>query len=121
MAEEKILKDEVLDDEKLEQVSGGGWRQMSGDKDFLRMLTGTYYAGCDSEKENKSVIEGWAQFGIRVDTHINDTFYNLKSFNYYIGDKEISREEAFMYAMKQRGWNQVAIDCFDWDDVKGAW
>ena len=43
------------------------------------------------------------------------------SNRYFIGDTEITRKEAFTYAMKQRGWNQVAIDCFDWDNVKGAW
>ena len=43
------------------------------------------------------------------------------SNRYFVGGTEISRKEAFTYAMKQRGWNQVAIDCFDWDNVKGAW
>ena len=121
MKDEKILNEEILSTEELENVSGGGSRQMEGDNEFMKRMTGAYYFGHSPEMRSKAVEKGWAKFGIRVDTHIGELLYNLRSFNYYIGDKEISRQDAFRHAMKQSGWSQTDIDNFDWDGVKGAW
>ena len=40
---------------------------------------------------------------------------------YFLGDKQVSRKDAFIHVMKNRGWNQVAIDCFDWDSYGSDW
>ena len=113
--------DEMLDDEELDVVSGGGSRQIAGDNEFLGMMTGMYHKGISTEDESKVITQGWAKFGIRVDTHINEMWSNLMSSNYYIGDKEISRMDAFKHAMKQKGWSDAQIASFDWDGVKGSW
>ena len=66
------------------------------------------------------VKEGWTQVGItmKLDKCTTDV---TDSNRYFVGGTEISRKDAFTYAMKQRGWNQIAINCFDWDNVKGSW
>ena len=38
---------------------------------------------------------------------------------YFLGDKQVSRKDAFIHLMKNRGWNDVAIDCFDFDCYDG--
>ena len=126
MKDEKILSEEVLDDEELEQVSGGGIRQVCGDNDLMRML-GCQHFGSDIfpgsvENAIKDITKGWAQLGVRLEVPLNNRVKLCTCDNkYYVGGNEISRKDAFTYAMKQRGWNQIAIDCFDWDNVKGAW
>ena len=67
------------------------------------------------------VKKGWKQVGIKMELDRGSYTIYSDSNRYFIGDTEITRKEAFTYAMKQRGWNQVAIDCFEWDNVKGAW
>ena len=118
---EKILKDEVLNDDELEQVSGGGERQDRGDSDFLNQLgykhERKYYNWGDAEYLHTELIEqAWAAAGVKA--ILDESIY---SNEYYIGGKQVSRKDAFIHVMKKRGWNQVAIDCFDWDDVQGSW
>ena len=125
MSDEKILTEEILSDDELEEVSGGGTRQLCGDNDLLKMIGCTHYDGTIiwdlwASKANRIVTEGWAQVGIKMELNNNEARYTNTN-HYYLNGTEISRKEAFTYAMKQRGWNQVAIDCFDWDNVKGAW
>ena len=94
-----------------------------GDSDFLNKLGYTHdtYYPLNSDGLtglNKQAIErAWAWTGIicKVDTSV---WFDNK---YFLKGQEISRKDAFRHVMKERGWNQVAIDCFDWDDVKGAW
>ena len=121
----KILENEILSDEQLEKISGSGIRQTCGDNDLMRMLGCQHFGGDifpgNLEYALKDIIKGWAQVGVRLEVP-NDYVKSCTCDNkYYVGSKEISRMDAFKYAMKQKGWNQAAIDCFDWDDVKGAW
>ena len=123
---EKILTEEILSDDELEEVSGGGTRQICGDNDLLKMIGCTHYAGTIMANVifNEAVgrvKKGWKQVGIKMELDRGSYTIYSDSNRYFIGDTEITRKEAFTYAMKQRGWNQVAIDCFEWDNVKGAW
>ena len=126
MADEKILTEEILSDDELEKVSGGGTRQLCGDNDLMKMIGCTHYDGTmmasvTFEEANRLVKEGWKQVGIEMKLDRGSITNRTDSNRYFLGDKQVSRKEAFTYAMKQRGWNQVAINCFDWDNVKGAW
>ena len=52
MKDEKILENEILSDEELDQVSGGGSNQTTGDSDFLNQLGythDTYYLEIDDD------------------------------------------------------------------------
>ena len=123
---EKILSEEILSDEELEEVSGGGTRQICGDNDLLKMIGCTHYEGTIMANVifNEAVgrvKKGWKQVGIEMKLDRGSITNRTDSNRYFIDNNEISRKDAFTYAMKQRGWNQVAIDCFDWDNVKGAW
>ena len=60
MAEEKILKDEKLSDEQLEQVAGGGFRQTIGDDTFL-MKFGYM------DKEFREYSFNWVENSAKVD------------------------------------------------------
>ncbi len=116
----EILDSEVLSDEDLEKVSGGGERQ-TGDSDFLNKLGythDTYYLEIDDDVSsiNTSDIEkAWASAGVTCKA-AKTIFYDNQ---YWIGGKEVSRKDAFRYVMKNRGWNQIAIDCFDFDRYDG--
>ena len=117
MKDEKILQDEILSDEQLENVVGGGANQTQGDSDFLNKL------GYNHKSRNSwgyidhmSVTRAWGVAGIACKAYyIGDDFDN----EYYLEGKKISRKDAFKHAMQKRGWSQAAIDCFDWDDVDG--
>ena len=126
MKDEKILKNEVLNDEELEQVSGGGTRQVCGDNDLMNLLGCNHYDGTimwdgPSMQEAVDIVsKGWAQVGIEMKLEgLGGGFFNDNQ--YKLNGQPIARKEAFVHAMKQRGWSQTAIDSFDWDGVKGAW
>ena len=59
-----------------------------------------------------SVVKAWSNAGITCDTNWSE----YKRNKYFLGDKEISRKDAFRHTMKVRGWNDVAIDYFEFDD-----
>ena len=110
MKDEKILSEEILSDEEIEIVAGGRRKghgvcfdhQVSSDARFLKKF------GYSS-----SVYDAWSELGITLK---HDSFNHNQ---YLMGDKEISRKDAYIHAMKKRGWNQIAIDCFDeWSDYQ---
>ena len=111
-----------MSDGELEKVSGGGGCQTEGDSDFLNKLGYTHdtYYPLNSDGLtglNKQAIErAWAWTGIicKVDTSV---WFDNK---YFLKGKEISRKDAFRHVMKERGWNQIAIDCFDFDRYAGS-
>ena len=115
----EILDSEVLSDEELEKISGGDYWQSVGDSEFLNKLGYTHNTFCfdvysDDEILNDSAIEkAWASAGVTFKTG------GFSDNEYYMGDKQISRKDAFRHVMKNRGWNQIAIDCFDFDRYSG--
>ena len=38
--------------------------------------------------------------------------------HYFVGGREVSRRDAIRQALSTRGWNQVAIDCFEFEDYE---
>ncbi len=111
MKDEKILNEEILNDEEIEIVSGGrGGRTphsreydgavISGDIEFLMKSLG--YKG--------PIIDAWKEAGVT---------YTGKE--YLIGNEKISRKDAYLYVMKKRGWNDTAIKFFDWENWTGGW
>ena len=78
MKDEKILAEEMLTDEQLEQVAGGTWTQTGNDRNFFKKL----------DVNKKSVGECWAKFGIDFKSQAGDNIYK-------IGDKNYSQAEAY--------------------------
>ena len=121
MKDEKILDEEILSDEELEHVSGGGPNQTAGDSDFLNKLGythDTYQFDIDDYEGriNTSDIEkAWASAGVTCKA-ARTVFYDNE---YWIGGQKVSRKDAFRHVMRKRGWNQIAIDCFDFDRYEG--
>ena len=118
MKDEKILENEILNDEELEQVAGGTAEQTRGDSVFLKKfgIAPAYRPGDYSSYND--VRARWKSLGIYCSANSHCIYGN----QYLLGidEKPISRKEAFQIALKARGWNQVAIDCFDYSDYEGG-
>ena len=106
MAEEKILKDELLSDEQLENVAGGTLDETAADTRVLKKL-GLRIDGRSAEdliefsKFSEAAIEVsqiFKRFGIRV-----DQYWGPKTNKYYRDGQEISRELAFKIVAKNLG------------------
>ena len=104
---------ELMNDEELEQVAGGHFAYTGKDNKFLidmGYMTETVKPGpfgLDWYDMAKKVNDGWAAAGVTAKlTFIGDN-------KYFIGDKEVSREEAFKYAARGRNYNydRYFYDC----------
>ena len=70
---------------------------------------------CESWKYSSALVDkGWAEAGVTC-----CTVPGIGENKYWINGKEVSRKDAFRQALKTRGWNQVAIDCFEFSDYTG--
>ena len=115
---------EMLSDEELEQVVGGGTRQLCGDNDLMIMLGLSHYEGTifwdgDNTWSNCSekVEKGWKEVGI-----LCCSAFGAGNNRYFIGTEEITRKKAFVHALKSQGWTtQKILHEFDFDSVKGSW
>lgn len=112
----EILENEVLSDDQLENISGGTPEQTSEDYSFLENFgyapKRTFWKNTNQTyfyKETQ-VKKGWDKVGITYEAGLND------DNKYFLGGEEISRKNAFKHLLNQRGWNQIAIDCFDYDN-----
>ena len=106
MAEEKILKDELLSDEQLENVAGGTLDETAADTRVLKKL-GLRIDGRSAEdlidfskfsEAAGEVSQIFKRFGIRV-----DQYWGPKTNKYYRDGQEISRELAFKIVAKNLG------------------
>ena len=99
MTDEKILKDEVLDDKELEKVSGGSWENIVDDAnrfkcDFGIDFATKYYTMVVNIDEvddfvRQDLIRTFGKCGVRME------FNNESENKYFIGDKEVTRDVAF--------------------------
>ena len=116
MAEEKILKDEILDDEEIKQVSGGSRSQTSWDSYFLKRIgymDETYDTLIATWGSGSAAIKaGWEKVGIKANTYRSD--YN-EYFDKNNNNKKITRKEAYTLALQRKGFNDIAIHDFDFD------
>ena len=100
MKDEKILQDEILSDDELDQVVGGNAEDITYDLKFLynRGLANYNYSRytVDFDLEHsrssiKMVKDGFWKAGISCIAHPNN------ANKYYMDGKEISRAEAWAY------------------------
>ena len=93
MAEEKILKDEVMDTEELEGVVGGTLKENLEDREYLKKM-GAYNFN-DGDSFTKTLQNGFAKLGdnygmkITVDVNLNKNVAN----KYFVNGKEMSRDK----------------------------
>jgi len=114
MADEKILQDELMSDEELDQVAGGNCYQMADDSRFLNSLNGS----CDRYGATKILLNGlfsssikpeiekaWSTVGITV-TLDNKFVINEYSLN----GRKITQEQARQHAMNVVGKQMTESD-----------
>ena len=93
MADEKILKDEVMDEEQLDEVAGGTLKETLDDRNLLNKIG--LYDFNSKDGFTKTVQNGFAKFGndygmkISVDVNLNKNEAN----KYFVNGKEMSRDK----------------------------
>ena len=102
MADDKILKDEVLNDEELEQVAGGyynTWNDFQAIKALEKKGYGIFYTEY-IKYCTKGVQDAFVNIGKKLGINLSaklDLFYDQKpgkNLNrYFLDGKQISREE----------------------------
>ena len=120
MAEEKNLDEEIMSDDELDNVAGGGTRQTQGDNDFLAAMG--YMQGRGSSnflfswKENSAAVDSaWSKAGVT-----SVTKFGCPDNLYFIGGKQVSRKDAFRHVLRQRGFNEGVISNYDFDQWPGS-
>ena len=103
----KIFENEVLDDEKLEKVSGGSWENIVDDanrfkRDFGIDFASQYYQMVVNFDDvdyfvRQDLIRTFEKCGVRME------FHNEAANKYFIGDKEVTREAAFNQVKNKLG------------------
>ena len=118
MKDEKILQDEILSEEELEQVAGGTPGETADDSRFLNvLLQGTKYHQCDrygsfriffnQRGEINDVAKSWESLGIKF--FHGEGLSNIYSLN----GKNLSRDEAWEYAQDKVGKHLTKAQ-WDW-------
>ena len=95
MADEKILKDEVMDESELEGVAGGTVNEVLDDREMLKKI-GVYDFN-SKDGFTKSVQNSFAKFGNDYGMKISvDVGLNAETANKYsVNGKDISRDELY--------------------------
>ena len=110
---------ELLSDEELEQVSGGGTRQTIGDDNFLTSfgyMEKKYRGYLFDWVENSAKVDaGWAKAGVTC-----CTVFGCGDNKYWIGGNRVSRKEAFAYVLRKNGYSEDAIANYDYDQWAGS-
>ena len=99
MAKE-ILKDEILNDEQLDQVAGGTYGETFADMDYLADRLRVNFHGSDSDKREKLRDLMW-KGGIQLKDHGGSTPNQYFVINQQTGEKlyETNREDALRYVV----------------------
>lgn len=90
MADNKILKDELLDDEQLDQVAGGTYAETFDDMDFFTKYCGVPFTGSASKKR-ETLRDLFAANGIKIKDH--GGIFNDEANEYYLINADGSRTE----------------------------
>jgi len=118
MADEKILQDELMTDEQLEQVAGGNCIESADDSRFLNSLNGSTdrygatriffsmgFTGIDAE-----ISDAWAKVGVEAEID-SGRLLNCGEKNIYkINGKQVTQEEARKHAMNVVGKQMTESD-----------
>ena len=106
------MSEEILSDEELEQVAGGTYTEKLGDTSFLKK-----YGHMNCTADYQSSPAAWASEGIRCVA--NHDYRSADKNKYFLDGKEISRKDAFKHVLRNRGWNDVAVEHFNfWKKFK---
>jgi len=101
------MTNEILNEEQLNQVSGGDAAQTADDSRFLNSLNGStdrYGAFKISiERYDAEIADAWAALGVTAVIHSGNFFYGGSDNEYYIGNKKVTQLEARHHAMKVVG------------------
>ena len=121
MANEDKFSDEMLTDEQLDEVSGGGTAQTIGDFRFVRAtgfihrLTETQFGFILGWRLNAPKVDGgWAKAGVTC-----CTVFGSGDNKYWIGGKEVTRKEAFAHVLRQKGYSEDAIAKYNYNQWPG--
>ena len=103
MADEKILKDEVMDAEELEGVVGGYYDTWHDHQNFQKLGGGFYSGQYSKDAVMKAFTNVGKYLGINISTKL---VYDKKpgkiENKYYLDGKEISRDE--MWSIIKEGY-----------------
>ena len=103
MADEKILKDEVMDAEELEGVVGGYYDTWHDHQNFQKLGGGFYSGQYSKDAVMKAFTNVGKYLGINISTKL---VYDRKpgkiENKYYLDGKEISRDE--MWSIINEGY-----------------
>jgi len=113
------IADEVMSDEELDGVVGGGIMQTCGDNDFLQKFGYSHYKGSyplnvSWAKASSSVDKGWSEARIICCT---SPFIDNK---YWVDGREISRKDAFRHVLRQKGFSESEIANYNFDQWNGS-
>ena len=101
MADEKIINEEVLSEDELDEVAGGYGKEIKDDKKRFEKLGIKITSDAHDEAQLKGVFD---RFGIKVETYHG----SLTPNSYYdkLNDKTVNRDEAWklVYDRKKHGW-----------------
>lgn len=100
MAEEKILKDEILSDEQLDNVTGGTLAQTENDMNRFSAFTGMQFSGNDSQRREQ-FCEILFRCGVKIKEH--DGF---ETNEYYL----LNRKGEKMQALTEDQAMNIAIN-----------
>ncbi len=96
---DKILKDEILTEEQLDEVAGGTQGQNGWDALFLKTLLSKKAPGSEDAircDDPESIQRAWAKIGVAAILY-DDT---ITANEYYMDGKQISQAEAIDYVFK---------------------
>ena len=119
MAEEKKLSEEKMSDEELDGVAGGNVDETMRDSWFLNSLNGSCERHADFgvvlDMTSEEITNAWSTVGVRAEIN-SFGFGKQKSNRYWIGDKEVTQEQARQHAMnfvgkqmKESDWNSLFV------------
>ena len=108
----KLHADKALDADELDNIAGGTTVQCAADSRFLNVLLGgdvcDRYGDYNAGMHYAEIGAAWERVGVRIEYTTSmykcTSIYETDSKRcYYIGDKEVSAQEAYAHAMKVTG------------------
>ena len=121
MKDEKILQDEILSEEQLDQVAGGSTSQTSMDSKFLNVLLHGRPFQCDrygewriaNQHHDLEIVIAWASVGVTAVIRSGNAISNGALNHYFIDGEEYTRRQAYEYAQEVVGKHLTRKD-WDW-------
>ena len=117
MIDNKILEDEAMSDDELNNVAGGTSYEMADDSRFLNSLNGScdrygatkiLFNGMFSDSIKTEVENAWATVGIKA--RCDYDLYCATSNVYSLNGRKITQEQARQHAMKVVGKQMTESD-----------